>query len=297
MQNDFPSSLARVLVYEGGKVDDPRDPGGRTNKGVTQTTYNAWLAQQKRPAADVYNIPEADVQAIYKAEYWDRIGADSLPAGVDFCVYDAAVNSGPGRGAIWLQQALGEAYKGTPDGVMGPKTLQAITDFGDMTALVQAICSHRLGTLEKLSTWKTFGKGWAARIANVQKTACAMVANAPVPNPVDVTSLSGHKKAPIIIPQSKTARVVANTTAVATGVGTVASQAASQLTPIQQQFPNWHWLQVAIGAMTAAGGIIAVLNHMADSAKKLAQAGARQSTVDIDADANLPQVSVVSVQP
>lgn len=297
MQTDFPQSLARILVYEGGKVDDPRDPGGRTNKGVTQATYNAWLGQQKRPAADVYNITDADVQAIYKAEYWDRVGADSLPAGVDFCTFDGGVNSGPGRGVIWLQQALGDAYKDTPDGVMGPNTLQAVTDFGDMTALIQAICSHRLGTLEKLPTWGTFGKGWSARVANVQKTACAMVSSATLPNPVDVTSIGGHKKATIIIPQSKTARVVANTTAVATGVGTVASQAAVQFTPIAQQFPNWHWLQMLIGALTAAAGSIAVLNHVADSAKKLAAAGALQSTVDIDADANLPQVSVVSVQP
>ena len=296
MQNNWQSSLARVLVYEGGKVDNPKDPGGRTNQGVTQTTFTSYLREKALPSADVYLITSGEVSDIYKTRYWDVVQGDALPAGVDFCLFDPAVNSGPAHAVVWLQQSLGDVYKGSIDGVMGSKTLQAVTDFGDMPALIQALCSHRLGTLEKLSTWKTFGKGWSARIASVQKAACAMAAGDAVPSPVDVTSLGGHTRAPIIIPQSKTTRIVANTTAVVTGTGAAATQVAAQLTPIQTQFPNWHWLQAIIGGMTAAGGIVAILNHLADSAKRLAATGARRSTVDIDADANLPQVSVMSVQ-
>jgi len=291
MQANRANCIARTLVYEGGKVDDPRDPGGRTNKGVTQATYNAYLREIGHPAADVYNISDADVQAIYTEHYWKAIDGDNLPAGVDFAVYDAAVNSGPGHAVIWLQQALGV----TADGQIGVKTVQAIQDFGDNAKLVQAICSRRLGSLQKLSTWKTFGKGWAARIASVQKAGVAMAAGNDVPHPADVTGLNGNKKAPIVIEQSKTARVVANSTAIATGVGTMASQTAAQLTPIATQYPHWHWLQAAIGALTAAAGLVAVGNHVADSAKKLAATGARTATVDIDADQGLPQVPVSAV--
>lgn len=292
MQSNCQNCIDRTLVYEGGKVDDPRDPGGRTNEGITQATYNAYLREKSLPPADVYNITDAQVQAIYVEHFWNIIQGDQLPAGVDFATYDAAVNSGPGRATIWLQQALGDKYTGTVDGVMGSKTLQAIEDYDDMTALVQAICSHRLGTLQKLSTWATFGKGWSARIASVQKASVAMVAGSPTPNPVDVSSVNGNKKAPIIIPQSTTTRVVVNTTTVVTGAGTIASQAATQLTPISTQFPHWHWLQALIGGLTAAGGIIAAINQMMDKAKKLAAAGSRTAPVDIDADQGLPQIPI-----
>ncbi|NBY21315.1 MAG: hypothetical protein EBQ73_00210, partial [Gammaproteobacteria bacterium] len=109
MKENFPQALKQVLKYEGGKVDDPRDPGGRTAFGVTQDTYNAWRKKQGLPNADVFTISQADVAAIYRQEYWDSIRGDDLPAGVDFAVFDFAVNSGVSRAANTASGCRGDA--------------------------------------------------------------------------------------------------------------------------------------------------------------------------------------------
>lgn len=292
MQIDRAQSIARTLVYEGGKVDNPKDPGGRTNQGVTQSTFNAYLREKNQPQRDVYTITAAEVADIYTVHYWNAIKGDQLPAGLDFCVYDAAVNSGPGRAGIWLQQSLGTAYKGPYDGLVGLKTLQAITDFGTEDTLIEGYCSRRLGTLQKLSTWKTFGKGWSARIANVQKAAIAMEGSDEVPHPVDVTSLGGHQKAPINIPPSKISQGVAHATTLATGTGAMASTTATQLQPLQAAFPHWHWLAVLMGFLAGTSAVTGAAVSVSDSIKKQAQAGTRQAVVDIDADQGLPTVTV-----
>src|SRR4051794_37391096 len=100
---DFARSLVRVLAYEGGEVNNSRDPGGKTNQGITQRTYSAWLSSRDEPNADVYAIPAAARDEIYETEYWDRIRGDDLPDGLDLCVFDAAVNSGVGQAGKWLQ--------------------------------------------------------------------------------------------------------------------------------------------------------------------------------------------------
>ena len=159
MKENYAQSLKQVLKYEGGKVDDPRDPGGRTAFGITQDTYNAWRKKQNLPAADVFTISQTDVAAIYRQEYWDRISGDSLPAGVDFAVFDFAVNSGVSRAAKMLQSVVGV----TQDGVIGPATIQATK-----TYVAMAVTNKRLAFMQSLSIWPTFGKGWSARIADVK---------------------------------------------------------------------------------------------------------------------------------
>lgn len=166
MKENFPQALKLVLKYEGGKVDDPRDPGGRTAYGVTQDTYNAWRKKQGLPNADVFTISQADVAAIYRQEYWDSIRGDDLPSGVDFAVFDFAVNSGVGRAAKTLQSVVGV----TQDGQIGPATLQATRAYVGL-----AVTNKRLAFMQSLSIWSTFGKGWSARIADVKAQVLALV--------------------------------------------------------------------------------------------------------------------------
>lgn len=166
MKENFPQALKQVLKYEGGKVDDPRDPGGRTAYGVTQDTYNAWREKQGLPDADVFSISQTDVAAIYRQEYWDRIRGDDLPAGVDFAVFDFAVNSGVARAARTLQGVVGV----TQDGMIGPATIQASRAY-----VALAVTNKRLAFMQSLSIWATFGKGWAARIADVKAQVLALV--------------------------------------------------------------------------------------------------------------------------
>lgn len=170
MKDEYKKALARVLVYEGGKVDDPRDPGGRTNQGVTQKVFNTYLASIGKKPRDVYTMVDAERDAIYRRRYWDEIAGDTLPPGIGFVVFDGAVNSGVMQSVKWLQRALGDRYTGKVDGVIGMGTLQAIKTHPDHDKLVAAICDRRMGFLKSLKTWARYGKGWSVRVSNVKAT-------------------------------------------------------------------------------------------------------------------------------
>ena len=114
----------------------------------------------------MFTISQADVAAIYRQEYWDRIRGDDLPAGVDFAVFDYAVNSGVSRAAKTLQAVVGV----TQDGVIGPATIQATK-----TYVAMSITNKRLAFMQSLSIWSTFGKGWSARIADVKAQIITLV--------------------------------------------------------------------------------------------------------------------------
>ena len=159
MKENYAKCLAQVLKYEGGYVDHPKDPGGPTNKGVTQAVYDNWRKSQNLPTQSVRAIADSEVAAIYKNLYWDRISGDNLPSGVDFAVFDFAVNSGVNRAAKMLQSVVGV----TQDGVIGPATIEATK-----TYVAMAVTNKRLAFMQSLSIWSTFGKGWSARIADVK---------------------------------------------------------------------------------------------------------------------------------
>jgi lysozyme family protein len=186
----FGRALSLVLKHEGGYVDHPRDPGGATNLGVTIGTLSGWLG---RPAtkAEVKSLTVPAVSPIYRRNYWDKVRADELPCGVDYCVFDAAVNSGPARAAKWLQRAVNSPA----DGVVGSKTLEAVRALPAST-IINRICDDRLNFLEGLPTWGTFGKGWRSRVEGVRKEALAMAkAASQPPPPPDI------EPAPVPVPQ------------------------------------------------------------------------------------------------
>jgi lysozyme family protein len=154
-----------VLKHEGGWADHPKDPGGATMKGVTIGTFSQFKGR-KVSKDELRNISDADLQAIYRRKYWGVVKADELPSGLDFVAFDAAVNSGPARGARWLQEALGVAA----DGKIGPATL-AHARAANVDLVIDRACDARLMFLQRLKTWPTFGKGWARRVAEVRAAA------------------------------------------------------------------------------------------------------------------------------
>lgn len=168
MKSNFDESLALVLKHEGGFVNHPRDPGGETNMGVTKRTWEEWTGK-RIPPGSLKTLTVADVAPLYKEKYWDRVRGDDLPSGVDYAVFDFAVNSGPGRAIRMLQQIVGV----TADGVIGPKTLAAVRGMNPRD-LIDEICDKRLAFLQGLPTWPTFGRGWSRRVADVEKTAFYM---------------------------------------------------------------------------------------------------------------------------
>lgn len=169
---NFQRCLSWVLAHEGGYVNHPKDPGGATNRGVTQTTYDAFTGGGK----DVRDITDEDVRTIYRRQYWDAVRADDLPGGVDYAVFDFAVNSGPSRAAKFLQAVVGA----NQDGIVGFNTLASV-HAGEAASIAARLCDDRLAWVRKLSTFSTFGKGWTKRINAVRDRSVNMADGAGEP--------------------------------------------------------------------------------------------------------------------
>lgn len=196
MRGNFERCLAEVLKHEGGWADHPSDPGGATMKGITIGTY-AQFKGRKVTKDELRKISVAEIQTIYRRNYWDRVRGDDLPAGLDLVAFDAAVNSGPARGARWLQQALGTS----DDGKVGPVTLAAAKRAYAPAAILRAIAIRR-GFLKSLKTWGTFGKGWENRLVAIEAAALAMADHEPARQdvePVETVPKNGTPRAPGLI--------------------------------------------------------------------------------------------------
>jgi len=172
MKANFERCLDETLKHEGGWADHPNDPGGATMKGVTIGTF-AQFKGRKVTKEELRAISDADLRAIYKRGYWDKVKGDDLPSGLDFVAFDAAVNSGPSRGAKWLQIALGVVA----DGAIGPATIERAHEANPQSIIKAAIVA-RMTFLRNLKTWGTFGKGWERRVYNVQAFALALASDA-----------------------------------------------------------------------------------------------------------------------
>jgi lysozyme family protein len=168
MKDNFDVCLNMLLKHEGGYVNNKRDPGGRTNLGVTQKVWEAYVGHPVDEAA-MRALTAAMVKPIYKKNYWDKICGDDLPKGVDYAVFDYAVNSGPGRAAKCLQRLVGAKE----DGSIGPATLAKVSD-ANPRELVQDICEQRLKFLQSISTFDAFGRGWTRRVEEVENAAYEM---------------------------------------------------------------------------------------------------------------------------
>ncbi len=166
---NYGKCLDHVFKFEGGYVDHPRDPGGATNMGITIGTLSAHLG---RPATkqEVRDLSRDTAAMIYKRKYWNVVRGDDLPDGMDLVAFDGGVNSGPSRGARWLQRGLGV----TADGKIGPQTIGKAVSVTDGVKAIQRACAVRLGFLKGLGTWSTFGRGWGRRVAAVEAEAVAM---------------------------------------------------------------------------------------------------------------------------
>jgi lysozyme family protein len=171
MRENFDRCLEKMLKHEGGFVNHPKDPGGMTNLGVTKAVWEEWLG---RPVSEkeMRALTPIMVKPLYKRKYWDAVRADDLVAGVDYCVFDVAVNSGPGRAIKFLQSCVGT----TPDGGFGPATMAAVKKAEeDPTTLIKQYCAKRLEFLQSLKTWPVFGRGWERRVKEVQDDALKML--------------------------------------------------------------------------------------------------------------------------
>jgi len=172
MKENFEKCLEKLLGHEGGYVNHPSDPGGMTNLGVTARVWEEWVGHPVDEKQMRALTPET-VAPLYKKKYWDACHADDLVSGLDYCVFDVAVNSGPGRAIKFLQSVVGA----TPDGGYGSITAGLVkkAQEEDAARLVSVYCAKRLEFLQSLKTFETFGKGWSRRVAEVKEEALKML--------------------------------------------------------------------------------------------------------------------------
>ena len=163
--------MKHLLVHEGGFVNHPSDPGGITNLGVTKAAWEAYVGHEVTEQ-DMRSLTPELVEPFYKARYWDVCRCDELQSGLDYLVFDIAVNSGTGRAAKFLQTELGV----TADGAIGNRTMAAYRlRLGDTIQLINAIADRRQAFWESLKTFSVFGKGWTRRGNESREAALEMV--------------------------------------------------------------------------------------------------------------------------
>lgn len=169
---DFETSYKLVLAHEGGFVNHPNDPGGATNLGISlryAKTRGLLFDLDGDGDVDADDMREVTLETAapaYFTDFWQAARCDKLPPGVSHAVFDGAVNSGPGRAARWLQEAVGA----TVDGSIGPQTLAAVeasvAEVG-LEVVSDRVNSIRMSYLQRLPTWSSFGRGWRARVERV----------------------------------------------------------------------------------------------------------------------------------
>ncbi|WP_211090095.1 glycoside hydrolase family 108 protein [Pseudothauera nasutitermitis] len=158
---NFDTAFERLIGHEGGYVNHPEDPGGETNWGVTLRT-----AREAGYTGSMRDLTRDQAKEIYRTAYWGRAQAEQYDGAIAFQVFDAAVNHGIGQAIRFLQRAVGVA----DDGAVGPVTLAAVRAMS-VTDVLARFNAERLDFYTKLSTWPTFGKGWARRVVGNLKYA------------------------------------------------------------------------------------------------------------------------------
>ena len=170
MQSNWDNAFKLMLKSEGGFVNHPSDPGGMTNLGVTKATWENWVGRES-DEAEMRGLTPEKVEPLYKKKYWDAVRGDELPMGLDYLMFDFAVNAGAGRAIKTLQTAVGV----TPDGGFGPMTMAAVQAV-DPVELIERFSQAKEDFYRSLNTFATFGKGWLNRVADVKVKASAMLA-------------------------------------------------------------------------------------------------------------------------
>ena len=165
----FDACMPFIFKAEGGYSDNPADPGGPTNFGITLATLRAYDGDPNLTAEDVKKLTPAMAKEIYLTAYWNRMQCGALPSGLDLEVFDFGVNSGPAESVKTLQRLVGV----TQDGSVGPITLAAVRQF-NVGDLIGRFAQARLAFYQSLNM-PEFEQGWATRVAHIQTAATKML--------------------------------------------------------------------------------------------------------------------------
>jgi len=173
MQSNWDKSFDLVMQSEGGYVNDPQDNGGETNFGVTKKAWAEYLGRSINDG-EMKSLTIETVKPFYRKMYWDKCYCDALPNGVDYAVFDFAVNAGPSQAAKLLQRAVGA----DADGVIGKNTL-ALIDATHVKDILQSFSNQKRDFYKTIvmrnPTQTKFLNGWLNRIKNVFTSAESML--------------------------------------------------------------------------------------------------------------------------
>jgi lysozyme family protein len=202
--------------WEGGWSNHAADPGGKTMYGVTEKNFHKWLRSQGEPIRSVRTITMDEALRIYYEWFWvPTAGTYNLFPGVDLACYDASVNSGVGRGIEWLKKASGST---------------------DHAETVKRLCRARLSFMQSLRIWKTFGRGWARRVADIEARGVAMAVEAMSKGNAELKRLKQKERMYSESAKAKKAAKSKEKGAVASSVGSGGSVAAG---PDTTQVADW----------------------------------------------------------
>ena len=169
MQGNYQTCLDLVLKSEGGWVNNPSDPGGETNLGVTKRVWEEYVGH---PVESLKKLTKEEVAPLYEQKYWRPCYGEVLPRGLDLLSFSMGVNAGTGRSVKLLQSSLGCV----PDGVIGPKTRELISASNSAT-LIAKFSETRREYYRSLKNFPIFGKGWLNRVDSEEAEALQMVKN------------------------------------------------------------------------------------------------------------------------
>lgn len=171
MKSNWQTSFNLMLVSEGGYGDLSHlgDTGGRTNFGVTQRVWEEWVGRESNEK-EMRALTKEIVEPLYKRKFWDACRCDDLPLGIDYLVFDMAVNAGVGRSAKLLQHCVGVSA----DGMIGTITITAVKA-KDTEELIEKFSEARELFYRGLTTFNVFGRGWLNRVAHSNANALQMV--------------------------------------------------------------------------------------------------------------------------
>lgn len=234
--NNFDLSLQYVLKDEGGNSDDPRDPGGRTSRGITQREYDAWCRLNNKSTGDVWNATDDEVRTIYHDQYWLPY-CDNLPTGLNYLFFDISVNAGRTRAVKTFQQALGNVEV---DGMFGQVTKDGINS-ADPTQLIATVSEQRRQFYHQCKEFNIYGKGWLNRVNHSEIAAKAMVANQPHDKPAAPSPKATDANTPSVSPEA---------TATATGgLLTILAGFKDQIQNLSDSIPNLKFVLLGIAVI------------------------------------------------
>lgn len=257
MKENLEHCLDLIFASERGYSDHPDDPGGPTMDGITIKTLSAW---RKAPVSveELRLLKSDERNAILTAQYADTIRFNDLPVGLDYCVLDCSVNSGPNRAGRMLQEILGMTGRDI-DGVIGAHTLDVLTGKRYVSDQINLYCEARLKFMKSLKNWRSFKNGWTKRVERVQVEALRLSSGLPInlavreDLPQDANAKATGATKMIRIPSGQATIATAGT------VAATAATAITQATDILQPFANVGLIRnilLGLAVISAAAGVV-----------------------------------------